>query len=115
MANFDVDMLEATVQTAVREAVAAAFATLREPSPPKPEASWRRRTRRDEVLDWIRDHPGRRAIEVARGVFGPKAIQPDVYGYLLHLETAGLIVRDGRPFRWWPADSQRAATGPSAQ
>jgi hypothetical protein len=36
MANVDLDMLEATVQTAVREAVAAAFAILRQPRPRNP-------------------------------------------------------------------------------
>ena len=103
MANIDLDVVEAKVQTAVREAVAAALATFRDPPPPEPEAR-RRQTRREEVLDWIRNHRGRRAIEIARGVFGPTAIQPDVYGYLLQLEANGQVVRDGRPFRWWPAE-----------
>ena len=56
------------------------------------------------MIDWVRDNPGRRAIEIAHGVFGPNAIQPDVYGYLLRLEQRGRVIRDnGRPFRWYVA------------
>jgi hypothetical protein len=102
--EINLELVEAAVQTAVREAVATALARFRAPPPAENSLPRQRRTRPDEIIDWMRDNPGRRAIEIAHGVFGPDAIQPDVYGYLLRLEKNGQVIRDnGRPYRWYVA------------
>jgi hypothetical protein len=101
MMEINLELIEAEVQTAVHEAVATVLARFRQPPRAQNPLPRERRTRLDETFDWVRDNPGRRAIEIAHGVFGPNAIQPDVYGYLLRLEQVGRVIRDnGRPFRW---------------
>jgi hypothetical protein len=105
----DLDALEA----AVHNAIAGAFAKFRTPPAQEPFArtfTFPRPHRPQEILDWVRRNPGRTALEITHGVFGPHAIQPDAQGYLLRLLKDGKIIRDDRrPARYWVKDAKSAA------